>query len=161
MTDAVDNAPKAGESTNPDLKWYVVHAYSGMEKAVERNIIERIQRAEMQSKFGRILVPTEEVVEIVHDHLNQHVARKKLALGGPLLAILHLNHFFSGNQNATKFALHFCTLNALNDVALDSLLHARISMNHVPLQIGVGRFASFRRVVNSISHYFFHPKIRS
>ena len=25
---------------NPDLRWYVVHAYSGMEKAVERNIIE-------------------------------------------------------------------------------------------------------------------------
>ena len=49
---------------NPDLKWYVVHAYSGMEKAVERNILERIQRAGMQSKFGRILVPTEEVVEI-------------------------------------------------------------------------------------------------
>jgi len=49
---------------NPDLRWYVVHAYSGMEKAVERNIIERIQRAEMQEQFGRILVPTEEVVEI-------------------------------------------------------------------------------------------------
>ena len=49
---------------NPDLKWYVVHAYSGMEKAVERNIVERINRAGMQSKFGRILVPTEEVVEI-------------------------------------------------------------------------------------------------
>ena len=64
MTDAVDNAPKAGESTNPDLKWYVVHAYSGMEKAVERNIIERINRAGMQDKFGRILVPMEEVVEI-------------------------------------------------------------------------------------------------
>jgi transcriptional antiterminator NusG len=42
----------------------VVHAYSGMEKAVERNIVERIQRAGMQDKFGRILVPTEEVVEI-------------------------------------------------------------------------------------------------
>lgn len=34
------------------------------EKAVERNIVERIQRAGMQSKFGRILVPTEEVVEV-------------------------------------------------------------------------------------------------
>jgi len=45
MNDAVVNAPMAGSSTNPDLKWYVVHAYSGMEKAVERNIIERIQRA--------------------------------------------------------------------------------------------------------------------
>ncbi len=64
MTDALVNAPKAGESTSPDLKWYVVHAYSGMEKAVERNIVERIQRAGMQSKFGRILVPTEEVVEV-------------------------------------------------------------------------------------------------
>ena len=49
---------------NPDLRWYVVHAYSGMEKAVERNIIERITRAGMESKFGRILVPMEEVVEI-------------------------------------------------------------------------------------------------
>ena len=64
MNDAVVNAPMAGSSTNPDLKWYVVHAYSGMEKAVERNIIERITRSGMESKFGRILVPTEEVVEV-------------------------------------------------------------------------------------------------
>ena len=51
-------------AANPDLRWYVVHAYSGMEKAVERNIVERITRAGMQNKFGRILVPMEEVVEI-------------------------------------------------------------------------------------------------
>ena len=49
---------------NANLRWYVVHAYSGMEKAVERNIRERIERAGMHSKFGRILVPTEEVVEL-------------------------------------------------------------------------------------------------
>ena len=61
MNDAVN---PVGPAANPDLKWYVVHAYSGMEKAVERNIVERIHRAGMQSKFGRILVPTEEVVEI-------------------------------------------------------------------------------------------------
>ncbi|MDP3134449.1 MAG: transcription termination/antitermination protein NusG [Burkholderiaceae bacterium] len=46
------------------LRWYVVHAYSGMEKAVERNIMERVANAGMQDKFGRILVPTEEVVEM-------------------------------------------------------------------------------------------------
>lgn len=46
------------------LRWYIVHAYSGMEKAVERNIAERISRSGMQDKFGRILVPTEEVVEM-------------------------------------------------------------------------------------------------
>ncbi len=57
-------AATAAPAANPDLRWYVVHAYSGMEKAVERNIVERINRAGMQAKFGRILVPTEEVVEI-------------------------------------------------------------------------------------------------
>ena len=54
----------AAAPKNPDLRWYVVHAYSGMEKAVERNILERIQRSGMQDKFGRILVPMEEVVEV-------------------------------------------------------------------------------------------------
>jgi transcriptional antiterminator NusG len=54
----------AAKAANPDLRWYVVHAYSGMEKAVERNIKERINRAGMQNMFGDILVPTEEVVEI-------------------------------------------------------------------------------------------------
>ena len=58
-------APAAEVSAkHPDMKWYVVHAYSGMEKAVERNIQERIMRSGMQDKFGRILVPIEEVVEI-------------------------------------------------------------------------------------------------
>lgn len=45
-------------------KWYVVHAYSGMEKSVRRALQERVDRAGMQDKFGRILVPSEEVVEV-------------------------------------------------------------------------------------------------
>ena len=61
---AVPEAPALAPAANPDLRWYVVHAYSGMEKAVERNILERINRAGMQNKFGRILVPMEEVVEV-------------------------------------------------------------------------------------------------
>ena len=73
MTDSVEtpstDLPAAAQvlsvaPTNPDLRWYVVHAYSGMEKTVERNIAERITRAGMENKFGRILVPMEEVVEI-------------------------------------------------------------------------------------------------
>ncbi|MDZ4146363.1 MAG: transcription termination/antitermination protein NusG [Burkholderiales bacterium] len=66
MTEAVETAAEGvpAAPANPDLRWYVVHAYSGMEKAVERNILERINRAGMQHKFGRIMVPTEEVVEI-------------------------------------------------------------------------------------------------
>ena len=62
MNDALESL--TATPANPDLRWYVVHAYSGMEKAVERNITERINRAGMQSRFGSILVPTEEVVEV-------------------------------------------------------------------------------------------------
>ena len=45
-------------------RWYVVHAYSGFEKSVQRALIERITRAGMQDKFGQVLVPIEEVVEM-------------------------------------------------------------------------------------------------
>jgi transcriptional antiterminator NusG len=45
-------------------RWYVVHAYSGMEKSVARALQDRVERAGMQAQFGKILVPTEEVVEM-------------------------------------------------------------------------------------------------
>ena len=45
-------------------KWYVVHAYSGYEKSVQRALLERIARAGMEDSFGEILVPVEEVVEM-------------------------------------------------------------------------------------------------
>ena len=63
-TEVSGEAAAASFLPTAGMQWYVVHAYSGMEKAVERNIVERINRAGMQSKFGRFLVPTEEVVEI-------------------------------------------------------------------------------------------------
>jgi transcriptional antiterminator NusG len=45
-------------------RWYVVHAYSGFENSVKKALIERITRAGMEDKFGQILVPVEEVVEM-------------------------------------------------------------------------------------------------
>ena len=46
------------------LRWYVVHAYSGFENQVKRSLEERIKRLGMEDKFGEILVPMEEVVEM-------------------------------------------------------------------------------------------------
>ncbi|ANN80080.1 transcription termination/antitermination protein NusG [Bordetella flabilis] len=45
-------------------RWYVVHVYSGMEKSVHKALLERIERAGLQTSFGEILVPSEEVVEM-------------------------------------------------------------------------------------------------
>jgi transcriptional antiterminator NusG len=56
------------KAVGPELitgkRWYVVHAYSGFEKSVQRALQDRIRRAGMEDKFGQILVPVEEVVEM-------------------------------------------------------------------------------------------------
>ena len=46
------------------LQWYVVHAYSNYEHKVRESLLERIERFGLDDRFGDILVPTEEVVEM-------------------------------------------------------------------------------------------------
>ena len=46
------------------LRWYVVHAFSQYEKKVAVALKERIERFAMQDRFGEIIVPTEEVIEM-------------------------------------------------------------------------------------------------
>lgn len=63
MQDSAQGASAVPHSGN-SKRWYVVHVYSGMEKSVQRSLVDQIERAGMQTKFGQILVPTEEVVEV-------------------------------------------------------------------------------------------------
>ncbi len=46
-------------------KWYIVHTYSGFEHKVKTALEERIKAAGKEDFFGRILVPTEKVIELV------------------------------------------------------------------------------------------------
>lgn len=52
------------EQTKQKKRWYVVHAYSGFETYVKQALHERIKLDGVEEKFGEILVPTEEVVEL-------------------------------------------------------------------------------------------------
>ena len=44
--------------------WYVVHAYSGFEESVKLSITEKVKQTDMEDKFGRILIPSETVLEM-------------------------------------------------------------------------------------------------
>jgi transcription antitermination factor NusG len=46
-------------------KWYIVHVYSGFENKVKKSLEDRIQNSPNPDKFGEVVVPTEEVVELV------------------------------------------------------------------------------------------------
>ena len=58
-----------------ELKWYVIHTYSGFENKAREALVERIQRLEMQDKFGEVLIPAEEVVELVEG--KRRVSKRK------------------------------------------------------------------------------------
>ena len=47
------------------LKWYVVHVYSGHEQKVKIALEEKIKSSKHPEKFGEILIPTENIVELV------------------------------------------------------------------------------------------------
>jgi len=46
------------------MRWYAVQVYSGFEKSVQRTLEERVARSDLGDKFGDVLVPVEEVVEM-------------------------------------------------------------------------------------------------
>ncbi len=61
----VEDEAKAKEANqNTNQRWYVIHAYSGFESYVKKVLESRIAMSEHKNKFGSIMVPTEEVVEM-------------------------------------------------------------------------------------------------
>ena len=57
-------ASAATPPANPNMKWYIIHSYSGFERKVKESLETRIQAFGLQEKIGRVLIPTEPVTEI-------------------------------------------------------------------------------------------------
>src|ERR1700741_1047897 len=80
MLDEQKNEPTGGESNpqpvaagapttteaprNPNMKWYIIHSYSGFERKVKESLESRGQAFGLQDKIGRVLIPTESVTEV-------------------------------------------------------------------------------------------------
>jgi transcriptional antiterminator NusG len=71
------------------LRWYVVHAYSNYENQVKKALEERIVRTGLEAFFGKILVPTEEVVEM---RLGQQRKSERKFFPGYVLVQMELNN---------------------------------------------------------------------
>ena len=61
-------APEGGASVeaprNPNMKWYIIHSYSGFERKVKESLESRVQAFGLQEKIGKVLIPTESVTEV-------------------------------------------------------------------------------------------------
>ena len=54
----------AERPANPNMKWYIIHTYSGFERKVRESLESRVQAYNLQEKIGRVVIPTEPVTEI-------------------------------------------------------------------------------------------------
>ena len=63
-TPAAEAAPATEAPRNPNMKWYIIHSYSGFERKVKESLESRVIAFGLQDKIGRVLIPTESVTEV-------------------------------------------------------------------------------------------------
>jgi transcriptional antiterminator NusG len=71
-----------------ELKWYIVHTYSGFENKVKKTLEERIKNLGQEERFGQVLVPTEQVVEL---RQGQKKTSSRKFYPGYILVQMHLD----------------------------------------------------------------------
>jgi transcriptional antiterminator NusG len=59
-----EGATEQAQPQNPNMRWYIIHSYSGFERKVKESLETRVQAFGLQSKIGRVVIPTEPVTEI-------------------------------------------------------------------------------------------------
>ena len=57
-------AAVAEKPRNPNMKWYIIHSYSGFERKVKESLESRVKAFGLEDKIGRVLIPTESVTEV-------------------------------------------------------------------------------------------------
>jgi len=70
------------------LSWYVVHTYSGFEERAKQELEERVKQAGLESRFGEVLIPSEEVVQLVDG--KRKVSHRKF-FPGYILVLMYLD----------------------------------------------------------------------
>src|SRR5437588_6249856 len=63
VTEGAEGAA-AAPPVNPNMKWYIIHTYSGFERKVRESLESRVQAFGLQEKIGKVVIPTEPVTEI-------------------------------------------------------------------------------------------------
>jgi transcriptional antiterminator NusG len=86
LTASLEHEP---ELENPMSKrFYVVHTYSGYENRVKQTIEERIRQQGLEEEFGEVLIPTEQVVEMVR---GERRTSKRKFFPGYILVEMEMN----------------------------------------------------------------------
>jgi transcriptional antiterminator NusG len=80
---------------NPNLKWYIIHTYSGFERKVKESLESRIRAFNLESKIGKVLIPTESVTEV---RGGKKYTSERMFFPGYVLVEMDLTGFRGGGE---------------------------------------------------------------
>lgn len=163
MTEELEQAPEPVPEKNPNLHWYILHAYSGFERKVKESIESRIQAFGLESKIAQIVIPTEAVTETVN---GKKRTVERVFLPGYVLIEMELDnqiwHIIKETPRVTGFLGTGDKPVALSDAEIASLLNRSDEAREKPRQkikfeknesvrITEGPFANFNGIVDEVN----------
>jgi transcriptional antiterminator NusG len=142
--------------------WYVIHTYSGYENKVKQNLMHRIETMEMQDQIFRVIVPTEEEIEIKN---GQRRTVHKKVFPGYVLVQMRMNdnswYVVRNTPGVTSFVGHGNRPTPLDDSEVKAILkqmEEEAPKVRVSYQVGQaikitdGPFTDFEGIVDAIDH---------
>ena len=162
MTEELEQLPEQ-PVRNENFHWYILHAYSGFERKVKESLESRIQAFGLESKFGRIMIPTEQVTETVN---GKKKTTERVFLPGYVLIEMELDnqiwHIIKETPRVTGFLGTGDKPVALSEEEIGSLLNRSDEAKEKPRQkirfeknesvrITDGPFANFNGVVDEVN----------
>ncbi|MBZ5648080.1 MAG: transcription termination/antitermination protein NusG [Acidobacteriia bacterium] len=123
---------------NPNMKWYIIHTYSGFERKVRESLESRIQAFGLQEKIGRVLIPTEPVTEV---RGGKKYTTERMFYPGYVLVEMDLTGFRSGGEGDQVWHVVKSTPRVTGFVgtANDPTPLSDEEVNHIVYRVNIGK----------------------
>lgn len=156
-------APGGEPARNPNMKWYIIHAYSGFERKVKESLESRVQAFGLQEKIGKVLIPTESVTEVRGG--KKHTSERMFYPGYVLVEMDmddHVWHVVKATPRVTGFVGTGQQPTPLSDEEVNHIVYKVADSREKPklkvkfekgetVRIGEGPFATFTGVVDDVN----------
>jgi transcription termination/antitermination protein NusG len=162
VTERNDKQNESEFQSDDGRHWYVIHTYSGYENKVKQNLMHRIETMEMQDQIFRVIVPTEEEIEIKN---GQRRTVHKKVFPGYVLVQMRMNdnswYVVRNTPGVTSFVGHGNRPTPLDDSEVKAILkqmEEEAPKVRVSYQVGQaikitdGPFTDFEGIVDAIDH---------
>jgi transcriptional antiterminator NusG len=165
VAEAAAEVTETVEEAAPEnnLKWYIIHAYSGFERKVKESLESRMRAFGLEHKIGRIEIPTEPVTELRN---GKKYTIDRVFLPGYVFVEMDLDndlwHLVKNTPRVTGFLQTGDTPNALSEAEVNSMLNRADVTKDKPklkvkfekgeqVRITEGPFANFNGAVDDVN----------